>query len=55
MKRIIALVACAVMILSMSACSGDKKGSPSTGTDLTWEEIMKEVDRQLAEEAKNAG
>lgn len=49
MKRLTAWILAALLLLSLCACEGGKRAS--TGSDLSWEEVERIAERELAEEA----
>ncbi len=53
MKKMIALLLALALTLSLAACGGEKKsGSASTSSDLSWAEIERLADEELAKEQK---
>ena len=53
MKRWIALLLAAMLALSFCACDSGKKGA-ATGSDLSWKQIEKLAEEELAREAAAA-
>lgn len=51
MKKLTAMILTALLLLSLCACNGGKRAT--TGSDLTWEEVERIADRELADEGKN--
>ena len=55
MKKLIAVLLTAGLLLSLCACGGKQKRKASaTGPDLTWEEIERLADEALEKEAEAA-
>lgn len=51
MKKITATVLLLLMVLSLCACDNGKNDkTPSTGSDLTWEQIEKMAEKELKKE-----
>ena len=53
MKRLIALLLAAMLALSFCACDSGKKNA-ATGSDLSWEQIERLAEKELAKEAAAA-
>jgi len=52
MKKIVALVLALLVILSFCGCEKNNGagGVPSSGSDLSWEEIQRQAEKELAAE-----
>ena len=54
MKKLIATILILLLTVGLCGCNGNngrKNGGAATGSDLSWEEIEKIAEKELAEEA----